>query len=226
MISIGLNRKIFTTTLFIFLIGCGTEKKEWINLFDGQKVQGLRGYKMDDFPWKHWKIENGTLKTISHNKGVDIISIETFQDFELELEWKVQIGGNSGVFYFANEKGDFIWQSAPEMQVLDNMVHVDGKKTSTSAGALYDLIPPSTEVVNPAGEFNKVRIIVKDNHVEHWLNGTKILEYKYQSKVFKTLVSQSKFRDMPFFAKANQGSIGLQGDHGEVWYKNIRIRKL
>ena len=112
------------------------------------------------------------------------------------------------------------------MQVLDNMVHVDGKKTSTSAGALYDLISPSTEVVKPAGEFNKVRIIVKDNRVEHWLNGTKILEYKYQSKVFKTLVSQSKFRDMPFFAKANQGSIGLQGDHGEVWYKNIRIRIL
>ena len=148
------------------------------------------------------------------------------RDFELELEWKVQIGGNSGIFYFANEKGDFIWQSAPEMQVLDNMVHVDGKKTSTSAGALYDLISPSIEVVNPAGEFNKVRIIVKDNHVEHWLNGTKILEYKYQSEVFKKLVSQSKFRDMPFFAKTNQGSIGLQGDHGEVWYKNIRIRKL
>ena len=211
---------------FIFLLGCGPEKKEWITLFDGQKVKGLRGYKMDEFPWKHWKIQNGTLKTISHDKGVDIISIETFQDFELELEWKVQIGGNSGIFYFANEKGDFIWQSAPEMQVLDNMVHVDGKKTSTSAGALYDLISPSIEVVNPAGEFNKVRIIVKDNHVEHWLNGTKILEYKYQSEAFKALVSQSKFQDMPFFAKANQGSIGLQGDHGEVWYKNIRIRKL
>ena len=189
MISVGSIRKIFTITLFIFLLGCGPEKKEWITLFDGQKVKGLRGYKMDDFPWKHWKIENGTLKTISHDKGVDIISIETFQDFELELEWKVQIGGNSGIFYFANEKGDFIWQSAPEMQVLDNMVHVDGKKTSTSAGALYDLISPSTEVVNPAGEFNKVKIIVKDNHVEHWLNGTKILEYKYQSEAFKALVS-------------------------------------
>ena len=75
-------------------------------------------------------------------------------------------------------------------------------------------------------KFNKVKIIVKDNHVEHWLNGTKILVYKYQSEAFKALVSKSKFRDMPFFAKANQGSIGLQGDHGEVWYKNIRIRKL
>ena len=181
---------------------------------------------MENFPWDNWKIVNGTLKTLVHEKGVDIISKEKYKDFELELEWKVQSGGNSGIFYFANEKGDHIWQSAPEMQVLDNIVHVDGKRTITSAGALYDLIAPSETVVKPVGEFNQVRIVSKNNHIEHWLNEVKILEYDYQSDNFKRLIKKSKFRDMPFFAKEVEGAIGLQGDHGEVWYKNIRIRKL
>jgi len=211
--------------LFLF-IGCKTQSKNWIVLFDGKSVKGLRGYKMKSFPWDAWKIENGTLKTLVHGKGVDIISQDEYKDFELELEWKVQSGGNSGVFYFANEKGGHIWQSAPEMQVLDDIVHVDGKRTITSAGALYDLISPAAVVVNPVGQFNQVRIVSKNNHIEHWLNGTKILEYDYQSDDFKKLVAKSKFRDMPYFAKEPKGAIGLQGDHGEVWYKNIRIRKL
>ena len=181
---------------------------------------------MENFPWDNWKIESGTLKTLAHKKGVDIISKEKYKNFELELEWKVQSGGNSGIFYFANERGNHIWQSAPEMQVLDNIVHVDGKRTITSAGALYDLIAPSEVVVKPIGEFNQVRIVAKNNHIEHWLNEIKILEYDYQSDNFKRLVAKSKFRDMPFFAKEIEGEIGLQGDHGEVWYKNIRIRKL
>ncbi len=181
---------------------------------------------MENFPWDNWKIENGTLKTLAHKKGVDIISKEKYKDFELELEWKVQSGGNSGIFYFANEKGNHIWQSAPEMQVLDNIVHVDGKRTITSAGALYDLIAPSEVAVKPVGEFNQARIVAKNNHIEHWLNEIKILEYDYQSDNFKRQIAKSKFRDMPFFAKEIKGAIGLQGDHGEVWYKNIRIRKL
>jgi len=212
-------------TLFFF-IRCDTQSNDWIILFDGKNVKGLRGYKMKSFPWDDWKIENGTLKTLVHGKGVDIISQDEYKDFELELEWKVQSGGNSGIFYFANEKGDYIWQSAPEMQVLDNIVHTDGKRTLTSAGALYDLISPSAVVINPVGQFNQVRIVSKNNHIEHWLNGIKILEYNYQSDNFKKLVAKSKFRDMPYFAKGPKGAIGLQGDHGEVWYKNIRIRKL
>ncbi len=116
---------------------------------------------MENFPWDNWKIESGALKTLAHKKGVDIISKEKYKDFELELEWKVQSGGNSGIFYFANEKDSHIWQSAPEMQVLDNIVHVDGKKTITSAGALYDLIAPSEVAVKPVGEFNQARIVAK-----------------------------------------------------------------
>tara|TARA_Y100000588_G_scaffold120102_1_gene131478 strand:+ start:895 stop:1560 length:666 start_codon:yes stop_codon:yes gene_type:complete len=216
--------------LFILLItvfiSCSKTPSDWTILFDGQSVTGMRGYKMDSFPWDSWVIKEGTLKTIPGSKGVDIISTDIYKDFELELEWKLQSGGNSGIFYFATEEGNFIWQSAPEMQVLDNTAHPDRMRKVTSAGALYDLIAPKNEVVKPLGQFNQVKIISKDNHIEHWLNGQKLLEYEYGSEEMKALIGQSKFKDMPYFAKASSGRVGLQGDHGEVWYKNIRIRKL
>ena len=205
-------------------MGCASDNS-WIVLFDGKTVQGLRGYKQSGFPEDSWTVTDGALKSIPEN-GIDLISIDVFEDFELKLEWKVAEGGNSGVFYFANERSDEIWHTAPEMQVLDNMFHTDGKKSKTSAGALYDLIEPVIENVKPAGEYNQVIIISKNKHVEHWLNGEKILEYDYQSSAMWELVDKSKFKDMPYFAKAASGHIGLQGDHGEVWYRNIRIRKL
>ena len=216
--------------LFILLItvfiSCSKTPSDWTILFDGQSVTGMRGYKMDSFPWDSWVIKEGALKTIPGSKGVDIISTDIYKDFELELEWKLQSGGNSGIFYFATEDGNFIWQSAPEMQVLDNTAHPDRMRKVTSAGALYDLIAPKNEVVKALGQFNQVKIISKDNHIEHWLNGQKLLEYEYGSEEMKALIGQSKFKDMPYFAKASSGRVGLQGDHGEVWYKNIRIRKL
>ncbi len=209
-------------TIFI-MIGCSSNA-EWAVLFDGKIVNGLRGYKQSGFP-DSWEVVDGTLKTIPGH-GVDLISKEVYKNFELELEWKVPEGGNSGIFYFATEEGDHIWQSAPEMQVLDDEKHTDGENTLTSAGALYAMIAPSTSVVKPVGSFNQVRIKVKDNHVEHWLNGTKIVEYVYGSDMMWDLVAKSKFSTMPQFAKASEGHIGLQGDHGVIWYKNIRIRRL
>lgn len=219
-------KKLTLIILVIIFASCSSNKSEWMVLFDGESVSGLRGYRMDAFPWGSWAIEDGSLKTVPGEKGIDIITTETFKDFELELDWKLQSGGNSGIFYFATEDGDFIWQSAPEMQVLDNISHRDGVRDETSAGALYDLIPTIREAVKPLGEFNKVRIVSKDGHIEHWLNGTLLLDYDYGSPSMKELISKSKFRDMPFFAKASEGRIGLQGDHGEVWYRNIRIKKL
>lgn len=207
----------------LFIIGCSSNNN-WTILFDGERVTGLRGYKEVGFP-NSWEIVDGTLKTIP-GYGVDLISVDIYNNFELELEWKVPEGGNSGIFYFATEEGDYIWQSAPEMQVLDDKKHSDGKNTLTSAGALYAMIAPTKSVVNPVGEFNQVRIKVKDNHVEHWLNGTKVVEYEYQSDAMWDLVAKSKFNTMPLFAKASEGHIGIQGDHGEIWYRNIRIRKL
>ena len=154
-------------------MSCSSDKS-WIVLFDGKTVQGLRGYKQSGFPKDSWAVIDGALKSIPEN-GIDLISEETFEDFELKLEWKVEEGGNSGVFYFATEKSDEIWHSAPEMQVLDNKFHTDGKNSKTSAGALYDLIKPAIKNVKPAGEYNQVVIISKNKHIEHWLNGEKIL---------------------------------------------------
>ena len=210
--------------LLLLFAGCSSNP-EWIVLFDGEKVNGLRGFKQSGFPSDDWTIVNGELKTIPGH-GVDLISENIYKDFELELECKVPVGGNSGVFYFATEEGDYIWQSAPEMQVLDDSTHTKGKSTLTSAGSLYDLIAASESIVKSIGEFNKVRIKVKDNNVEHWLNGIKVIEYIYQSDHMESLIAESKFKNMPLFAKAKEGRIGLQGDHGEIWYRNIRIRKL
>ena len=212
---------LFLTTFI--MIGCSSNA-EWTVLFDGKIVKGLRGYKQSGFP-DSWEVVDGTLKTIPGH-GVDLISEEVYKNFELELEWKVPEGGNSGIFYFATEEGDYIWQSAPEMQVLDDEKHTDGENTLTSAGSLYAMIAPSARVVKPVGSFNQVQIKVKDNHVEHWLNGTKIVEYIYGSDMMWDLVAKSKFSTMPQFAKASEGHIGLQGDHGVIWYKNIRIRRL
>ena len=209
----------------LILISC-SQNSEWILLFDGKNIKGLRGYKMETFPWDSWVIKDGDLKTIPGKHGIDLISKDTFEDFELELEWKLQSGGNSGIFYFASEKGDYIWQSAPEMQVLDNLGHQDRLRKVTSAGALYDLIAPSKEMVEPVGEFNKVKIISKNKRIEHWLNGEKIVEYHVGSEHIQNLISKSKFNSMPLFFKSYSGHIGLQGDHGEVWYRNIRVRKL
>ena len=217
----------YSLILFFLLVflSC-SQNSEWISLFDGKNVNGLRGYKMENFPWDSWVIKDGNLKTMPGKHGVDLISEGIFEDFELELEWKLQSGGNSGIFYFASEEGDYIWQSAPEMQVLDNLGHQDRFRKVTSAGALYDLIAPSKEMVKPIGEFNKVKIISKNKEIEHWLNGEKIVGYKAGSEHIQNLISKSKFNSMPIFFKSFSGHIGLQGDHGEVWYRNIRIRKL
>jgi len=207
----------------IFMIASSVNA-EWIVLFDGEKVNGLRGYKQKGLP-DSWVIVDGTMKTIPGH-GVDLISENVYKNFELELEWKVPKGGNSGIFYFATEEGKHIYESAPEMQVLDNIAHKDGLRDVTTAGSLYDLIAPIKNVVKTVGEFNQVRIKVQDNHVEHWLNGIKVVDYIYQSEHMKALIAKSKFKTMPLFAKASSGHIGLQGDHGEIWYRNIRIRKL
>ena len=220
--------KLITLSLILIcFLGCSSSTNDWQILFDGKNTEHWRGFGKEDFPNDNWKVENNTLKTIPGLKNtVDIITKEKYQNFELELEWKVSKAGNSGVFYFASESQSYIWQSAPEMQVLDNDNHPDGKNPLTSAGSLFALIAPNNGKVKSVGKFNKAKIKVLKNRVEHWLNGVKIVEYVYQSNAMWELVDKSKFKDMPYFAKATKGSIGLQGDHGEVWYRDIRIRKL
>lgn len=208
----------------------------WKLLFDGKTTAGWRGYNLAAFPEAGWKIENGTLQVIGSGAGEaggggDIITEKKFSNFELSLEWKVSEGGNSGIFYLAQEKPDQpIWKSAPEMQILDNERHPDGTlgvDGNRAAGALYDLIPGRMDVVNPAGEWNHVKILVYKGTVVHWVNGYQVLEYHLWTDDWKNMVKNSKFKDYEDFVNtAKEGHIGLQ-DHGDdVWFRNIRIREL
>jgi hypothetical protein len=195
----------------------------WKPLFDGKSLKGWRGYKQQAPP-PGWKVEDGVL--VRSGKGGDLVTDEEFGDFELSLEWKISEGGNSGIFYRALESTELIWHNAPEYQILDNQKHKDGQNPMTSAGACYALYPPSRDVTKPVGEWNETRIVAKGKHVEHWLNGTKLLEYEAGSDDWKKRVAASKFKVYPGFGEQPKGRIGLQDHESLVWYRNIRIREL
>ena len=208
----------------------------WVLLFDGKSNEGWRGYNKETFPEKGWVVEDGSLHVLSSGKGEaggggDIITEKKYGNFELSLEWKVSEGGNSGIFYLAQEKpGQPIWKSAPEMQILDNAKHLDatlGKDGNRAAGALYDLIPAKPQTAKPAGEWNHVKIMVYKGTVVHWMNGENVLEYHLWTPDWKIMVENSKFKDYEdFINTAEEGYIGLQ-DHGDdVWFRNIKIREM
>lgn len=207
----------------------------WMLMFDGENPGKWRGYDKDYFP-TGWVIVDGTLQCIGSGRGEagshdggDIIFDEKFQNFELSLEWKISPGGNSGILYLAQEiPGKAIWQTAPEMQVLDNTTHPDGRDGLHSAGALYDMIGVSQDKVKPVGEWNHVKLLVFKGLVEHWLNGEKVVSYHLWTPEWNEMVAKSKFPEYnPEWANvAQEGFIGLQ-DHGDdVWYRNIKIKKM
>jgi hypothetical protein len=199
---------------------------KWEVLFDGKSVNKWRGYKMNSFPEQSWKVEEGALKTIAGAEGPDIVTKESFQNFELELEWKVKPGANSGIMYRVSEDFGAPYETGPEMQVLDDDKHADGKDPKTSAGSLYALIAPKNKKLRPVGEWNRVRIVVQGNQVEHWLNGVKVVEFELGSAELNQLIGRSKFKDMPRFGKEPGGHIDLQHHGDEVWYRKVRVRRL
>lgn len=195
----------------------------WQLLFDGESLSGWRAYDRPDLPGG-WEVVDGTLSRTG--PGGDIMTDQVFRDFELTLEWRLEEGGNSGVFYLAAQGEENIYHSAPEMQVLDDGGHPDGQSELTSAGANYGLHPAPRGVVRPVGEWNHIRVVVDDDRVEHWLNGEQIVEYVIRSPEWVDLVAASKFSQWPAYGQAGEGHIGLQ-DHGDpVWYRNIKIREL
>jgi hypothetical protein len=193
----------------------------WTLLFDGQSTQGWRGYMMDGMP-DGWEVIDGALVRVGETR--DIITTEMYRDFELSLDWKVETAGNSGIFYRAIEGPPEIYFSAPEMQVLDDDGHADGASPLTSAGSNYALHPAPRGVVRPAGEWNTARIVIDNNHVEHWLNGEKLLEYELGSEEWEELVADSKFAEWPEYGQAEEGYIGLQQHGDRVAFRNIKIR--
>jgi hypothetical protein len=197
----------------------------WRPLFNGTDLSGWRGYKGAAAPTK-WRVENGAITLGVEGGGGDIVTAEEFENFELQLEWKISEGGNSGIIYFVREVegAEQTYSTGPEMQVLDDARHPDGKLPSHRAGALYDLLPASKAVAAPVGTWNKVRIVSRHGRIEHWLNGRKVVATRYGDEGWRRLVAGSKFKEMPHFAKLPRGRIALQ-DHGDrVWYRNIRIR--
>jgi hypothetical protein len=201
-----------------------TEKEAgWKLLFDGQTTTGWRDYGKPTIS-DGWKVQDGALTRVG--AGGDIISTDEFKNFELTIDWKIEIGGNSGIFWRASEDSDAIYWNAPEMQVLDDAKHPDGQSPLTSAGAAYDLYPAPPGHVHPGGEWNFARLVVNGNHVEQWLNGLKMVEFELGSRDWDSKLAGSKFKPHLRFGKNAQGHIGLQ-DHGNVVaFRNIKIRVL
>jgi hypothetical protein len=195
----------------------------WKLLFDGKHVTGWRGFRTTTAP-AGWKAIDGLL--VRESGGGDLMTVDQYGDFELSLDWKVPPGGNSGIIYRISGEGDEVWHSGPEMQILDNKLHKDGANPLTSAGANYAVNPPVRDVSKPAGEWNSARLVVKGAHVEHWLNGVKVVEYELWTPDWEKRVQASKFAKIAPYGKAKRGHIAIQ-DHGDVVsFRNIKIRPL
>lgn len=193
-------------------------------LFDGRTLNGWRVYRGSSQP-TGWSVKDGMLTKTQPTD--DIITTDQFGDFELEFDWKVATGGNSGVFYRATEEYEKVYWSAPEYALLDDANARDGRDRITSAGAAHSLYAPPAGIVKPANEWNRTRIVARGGHVEHWLNGRKLFEFEQWSADWDARVKASKFGAWPNFGKARRGYIAIQGDHaGELWLRNIRIREL
>ena len=199
-------------------------REAWRPLVEKSTASAWRGWKSAGFP-AGWSVADGV---ISKDGDVDdLITRDEFANFELELEWKIGNAGNSGIFYRGTREYDHIYWSAAEYQLLDDANAPDGKNRLTSAAAAYGLYAAPAGIVHAAGQWNSTRIIVNGAHVEHWLNGKKVVEYEFWSPDWKAKVAASKFVQYPDYGLAKKGYIGIQGDHpGTLALRNIRIREL
>ena len=207
----------------------------WILLFDGESTDQWRGYNKATFPTKGWAVKDDVLMvfksgTEEEGFGGDIITKEQFGNFEFRLDFMVKDTSNSGILYLVREfEGQPIWHNAPEYQILDNQTYLamGGMDMTTHlTGDNYDLQAAPEDYSNAVGEWNTARIKVNNNHVEHWLNGNKTIEYEIGSEEWEALVKASKFAEYPEYGRAKMGHIGIQ-DHGhEVRFRNIKIKPL
>jgi hypothetical protein len=223
--------------LVVMVLGCGAAAMQaghntlspseraagWRLLFDGRTTAGWGGFARDSMS-SGWHVVDGALTRVA--QAGDIVTRDQFENFELTLEWNVAVGGNSGIFYHVADSGSAVYETGPEMQVLDDERHEDGKSPLTSAGSAFGLYPVPRGVVRPAGQWNHARIVVRGAHVEHWLNGTKVVDYELWTPDWSARVQASKFKQWGGYGLSRRGRIALQ-DHGDrVAFRDIKIRVL
>ena len=209
-----------------------TEKEKsdgWLLLFDGNTMNGWRTYKNKTS--NSWEVVNGEIhckgsETDKSDKRADLITTGQYENFELSLDWKIAKGGNSGIMYHVTEAYDAPYESGPEYQLLDDVGFSDKLEEWQKTGADYAMYTASSRPTKPVGEYNNTKIIFNNGHVEHWLNGVKVLEFEAWSADWNDRKNKGKWKDYPGYGTAKTGFICLQ-DHGsEAWFRNIKIKKL
>jgi hypothetical protein len=231
------NNKLLNLTLLLFILInpfssfaqdntlTDDEKSQgWTLLFNGKDMSQWRNFKKHDINDK-WQVQNGVMQLMGVGGG-DILTNDIYQNFDLRLEWKISIAGNSGIFILADEAGKQIYSHAVEVQILDNLRHADNKIASHLSGSIYDMVASPTESRRPAGLWNQVRILLNQKQLTVWQNNIQTADIKIGGEQWQALVAKSKFKDWEGFALSNVGHIGLQ-DHGDiVSFKNIKIKTL
>ena len=215
----------------------------WELLFDGKTFNGWRGLGRDTVETNHWKVENGEIHKIDSRQvpplpngekiiGGDLMTVDTFDNFELTFEWKIKEAGNSGIKYNVSEELTNGWGSKYsalgfEYQILDDGHEMyKDLKTTQFTGALYEMYAPQNVQLKPVGEWNSSRILLNGNHGEHLLNGIKVVEFEFATAEFDSLFQLSKYAKYPGFEKKRKGHIVITNHTDESWYRNIKIRRL
>ena len=201
----------------------------WSLLFNGQDLAGWHNFKKDGVR-PGWQVKDGALVCVDPHNAGDIVTSNQFGWFELQLDYNISEGGNSGIIFHVTDAADHVWATGPEFQLEDNAKAVDPVR----CGWLYALYQPpidpktgqTLDATKPAGEWNHIRLVISPEKCIHEVNGVKYFEYVIGSDDFNARVAKSKFAKMPLFAKSNSGYIALQGDHGSVEFRNIKIRPL
>ncbi len=202
------------------------KKAGWVLLFDGQTTNGWRNYQNKKADG--WSVQNGELycKETGVTARADFITVNKYENYELQIDWKISPKKNSGIVYMVTEENAASYESGPEYQLIDDIGYPDKLQDKQLSGANYDMHPPSAKVAKPAGEFNHTIIIINKGHVEHWLNGTKVVDYQLWTAEWEKLKSISKWKNVKTYGMSKEGHIDLQDHGGGVAFKNIKLKPL
>jgi Domain of Unknown Function (DUF1080) len=203
------------------------EKKEgWVLLFDGTSMNGWRNYQNREADG--WAVANGELycKETGVTKRADLITASQYENYELQIDWKISPRKNSGIIYMATEDNGASYESGPEYQLIDDIGYPDKLQDKQLSGANYDMEAPSAKVAKPAGEFNHTKIVINKGHVEHWLNGTKVVDYQLWTPEWEKQKENSKWKNVKTYGMSKKGYIALQDHGGGIAFKNVKLKPL